>query len=147
MSVSISGDLIAIGAQYHGNGGAVYVYQRDDNGTPADASDDNWQTQRSKLIGSSVDGGDLFGLSVAIDGQTVVAGAPYDHDPGPWAGTAYVFSATQACPILADFAAFQACFSGPGGNVAPGCELFDYDSDNDIDLDDYATWFDTLTGP
>lgn len=38
---------------------------------------------------------------------------------------------------LADYAKFQACFSGPGGGVPAGCESTDFDVDADIDLDDF----------
>lgn len=48
-SVAIDGDLIIVGSPFHdANGGeiedagAAYVFRRDDNGTPADPTDDIW---------------------------------------------------------------------------------------------------------
>jgi len=48
-SVAIDGDLIIVGSPFHdANGGeiedagAAYVFRRDDNGTPADRTDDVW---------------------------------------------------------------------------------------------------------
>ncbi len=56
--------------------------------------------------------------------------------------------AVPGCEVdLSDFASFQACFSGDGGGVAPACEGFDEDADNDVDLDDYATFHGMFIGP
>ena len=42
-SVSISADLAVVGAPgLYGDVGAAYVFRREDNGTPADPSDDLW---------------------------------------------------------------------------------------------------------
>lgn len=38
----------------------------------------------------------------------------------------------------ADFAAFETCYSGPGGGVAADCEPVDFTGDGDVDCDDYA---------
>gem|GEM_PF-2096651 len=49
---------------------------------------------------------------------------------------------------LADFGAFQRCFSGEG--VTPGdynCLTFDHDRDGDVDLDDLAGFTAVMTGP
>ena len=48
---------------------------------------------------------------------------------------------------VADFAVFQACFTGEGGTVGPGCECSDVDADGDADLADYAIFGRFLTGP
>ncbi|MCP4251624.1 MAG: hypothetical protein GY778_31690 [bacterium] len=39
---------------------------------------------------------------------------------------------------LADYAAFAPCLTGPDGGVPPGCTVFDFIDDRDIDLADYA---------
>ena len=58
------------------------------------------------------------------------------------------FPAPPPCDVdLTDFAKLQNCFSGVGGGVAPGCGGFDGDADNDVDLDDYATFHATFVGP
>ncbi|UCG17242.1 MAG: SUMF1/EgtB/PvdO family nonheme iron enzyme, partial [Phycisphaerales bacterium] len=39
---------------------------------------------------------------------------------------------------LADYAEFPGCMAGPGGGINTGCEAFDFDMDNDVDLRDFA---------
>jgi hypothetical protein len=69
-SVAISGDTLVIGAPLqNGHMGAAYVFVRV-NGV--------WLSQQ-KLLGSDSQAGDQFGFSVAIDGDTVVVGAPWDE--------------------------------------------------------------------
>jgi hypothetical protein len=73
-SVAIDGDTIAAGAPsppvaQHPDLGAVYVFVRPRSGW-ADATD------TAKLTASDIVSGENFGLSVAISGGTVVAGAP-----------------------------------------------------------------------
>ena len=68
-SVSISGDAIVVGS-YRDNGdiGAAYVYEKPMLG---------WtnMTETAKLTASDGAGSDKLGLSVAIDGDEIVAGA------------------------------------------------------------------------
>ena len=82
-SVAVDGDTAVVGAYQHGSGkGAAYVLAKDSSGA--------W-SQVAKLTasdgGASSDGeaGDIFGWSVAVDGDTVVVGARYDD-------SAYVFT-------------------------------------------------------
>ena len=65
------------------------MYTRDTAGELAS----NW-TQVDKLNATDGAAGDEFGVSVSIDGDTVVIGAHYDSDPdeGSDSGSAYVFS-------------------------------------------------------
>ncbi|MCK6448576.1 MAG: FG-GAP repeat protein [Planctomycetes bacterium] len=63
------------------NEGSAYVFER--TGT-------TW-TQAAKLFASDAATGDMFGLSAALDGDTIVVGVPYRDDLGPDAGAAYVF--------------------------------------------------------
>jgi len=45
--------------------------------------------QEAKLIGGDIDEGDNLGSAVAVDGETVLLGAPGDGEPnGPSAGSA-----------------------------------------------------------
>ena len=86
-SVAIDGDTIVIGAPFEGNAGAVYVYQR---------TGDSW-TQTAKLTASDRAGGDYFGYSVAIDGDTIVAGAPRSNvGSNSIHGSIYTFARTGA---------------------------------------------------
>ncbi|HUI44086.1 MAG TPA: FG-GAP repeat protein [Terriglobia bacterium] len=70
-SVSVSGNVIAVGA-YGNTGfkGAVYVYVEPQTGGWKNA------TQSAKLTASNANGYDFLGYSVAISGNTIVAGAP-----------------------------------------------------------------------
>jgi len=86
--VALSGDTAAVGAANDDVGantdqGSAYVFAR--SGTA-------WG-QQAKLTAADGAAGDDFGWSVAISGDTVVAGAPYD-DVGAHAdqGSAYVFT-------------------------------------------------------
>lgn len=83
--VSISGDNLVVGAPNFSDGGlgrgTVYVYERQ-GGT--------W-TFADKLLPSELAPGDRLGTSVAVDGDTLVAGAPFDGLLGPKAGAAYVY--------------------------------------------------------
>jgi hypothetical protein len=87
-SVSISGDTAAIGAPKDdinnlNDRGSIYVYVR---------SGATW-TQQAKLLAADGAAADALGHSVAIDGNTIVAGA-YLHDlpSNPNQGAAYVFT-------------------------------------------------------
>lgn len=79
-----------------GNQGAVYVFVE---------SDDTWQ-QQAYLKPSNTDPVDLFGSSVAIDGDTLVVGAPFEDSAASIdgdqadnsamnSGAAYVFTRTS----------------------------------------------------
>ena len=84
-SVAIDGDTVVIGVP--GNNtvpatpGSVYIFRTDDGGATF--------AQVTKLTAVAAHG--QFGIAVAIDGDTVVVGSPYD-DPG---GSAYVFGTTD----------------------------------------------------
>jgi hypothetical protein len=87
-SVAVDGDTLVVGAPSDdGAKGAVYVYQR---------SADTW-INTAKLTASDGAANDLLGVSVAIDGDTIVAGALLD-DVGANAnqGSAYTFARTGA---------------------------------------------------
>jgi len=86
-SVAVSGDTAVVGAYSDTIGantdqGSAYVFVR--SGT-------TW-SQQAKLIATDGNGGDFFGHSVAVDGDTAVVGAILD-DVGANAdqGSAYVF--------------------------------------------------------
>ena len=97
-SVAISGNSIAVGAEGDDTpptkAGTVYVFSKNSVGT---------YVQQPKLFLGGGGNGDLLGHSVALEANTLVAGAPY-HTPnmGETArGAAYVFEfngATWASP-------------------------------------------------
>ena len=69
-NVAVSGDTAVVGAVGAGGGiaDAVYVFERDQGGL------DNWGEVK-KLTASDAETGDLFGVSVAVSGDTAVVGA------------------------------------------------------------------------
>jgi uncharacterized protein (DUF2345 family) len=82
-SVAISGDTIVAGTPYHnGDRGAVYVFVKPASGWA------NATTQTAFLTASDSAAGDFLGYSVAVSGDTIVAGAPRRHSN---AGAGYVF--------------------------------------------------------
>jgi hypothetical protein len=96
-SVAVSGDTVVVGATGESGlayeAGAAYVFVR--SGT-------SW-SQQAYLKASNPDFEDLFGFSVAVSGDTVVVGAPYEDssatgvngnesdNSAPDSGAAYVF--------------------------------------------------------
>lgn len=83
-SVAVSGDTVAVGSYADDAAGAAsgsaYVYTR---------SVGVW-TEQQKLVASDGMDGDLFGWSIAVDGDTIAVGSRQDDD-GSEAGSAYVF--------------------------------------------------------
>ncbi len=84
-SVAIDGDFAVAGAPFDddagSSSGSAYIFKFD--GT-------NWN-QQAKLVAADAAAGDNFGRFVAIDGDRVVVGAPFDDDAGTNSGSAYVF--------------------------------------------------------
>ena len=80
-SVAVDGDTVVVGASEDDGSGSAYVFTK--------ATDSVWTdaTQTAKLTASDGDDFDEFGKSVAVDGDTVVAGAPNNDGYG----SAYVF--------------------------------------------------------
>jgi hypothetical protein len=87
-SIAIAGDTVVAGAPFDSGGahqGSAYVFVKPAAG---------WanMTQTAKLTASDGWGSDHLGASVAVSGNTVVAGAPNDGDLDNRAlGSAYVF--------------------------------------------------------
>lgn len=79
-SVSISGDTIVVGAPSQNTEGAAYVFVRDGSVWP----------QQQKLLADDGGFSIQFGSAVAIDGDTVIGGAPADLPQA--AGSAFAFS-------------------------------------------------------
>ncbi|MCH2162470.1 MAG: FG-GAP repeat protein, partial [Phycisphaerales bacterium] len=85
-SVSISGDLVVVGAYLDSpkgeNSGSAYIFERDGNGA---------FSQVEKLVPNDGASDDFFGSSVFISGETVVVGMTGDSDNGANSGSAYIF--------------------------------------------------------
>jgi hypothetical protein len=91
-SVAIDGDTIVAGAFFDDVGanadqGSVYTFAR----TGAAA-----RTETARLTASDGAPSDFLGRSVAIDGDTIVAGAPFDDVANANEGSAYTFARTGA---------------------------------------------------
>ena len=86
-AVAFTGAHLVIGAPADrtGRAGAVHVYARGPGG---------W-TFEQKLAAEDGSAGNAFGAMVVADGDTVIVGAPFDHQRGGFAGAAYVFAREQ----------------------------------------------------
>ncbi len=78
ISVATDGDTIVVGAEHEDSDGAVYVFTKPASGSWASATD----LTESALFNAATDddddptdGPDYFGVSVAVDGDTIVVGA------------------------------------------------------------------------
>ena len=83
VAVAVDGDTAVIGARLDDDNGfdsgSAYVFTRDGIGV--------W-TEQQKLTASDGAAYDLFGMRVAVDGDTVVIGAEADDDDGFDSGSA-----------------------------------------------------------
>ena len=85
ISVTIGDGVVAVGAYHHdeigADAGGVYLYDYDGS---------TWSNE-TKVLATDGTEGDAFGLDVALDGATLVVGAPYDDDDAAMnAGSVYV---------------------------------------------------------
>lgn len=91
-SVAIAGGVAVVGAPSHnlslGNEGAVFVFHQN----PLDSA--MWSFVK-KITAATPAAGDNFGYSVALDGETLLAGATGDDESEPNAGAAYSFYRNQ----------------------------------------------------
>ena len=89
ISVAVDGDTVVVGAFYEGDNvadyGSAYVFTKPSGG---------WYdaTETAKLTAYDGADDDRFGISVAVDGDTVVVGASEDDDNDEDFGSAYVFT-------------------------------------------------------
>ena len=89
-SVAISGNTIVVGSIYHNDpgmykNGSAYVFVKPDSG---------WtdMTETAKLTASDTQNMDEFGRDVAIDGDTIIVGVPFDDvDANADQGSVYVY--------------------------------------------------------
>ncbi|MGQ9793443.1 MAG: FG-GAP repeat protein [Anaerolineae bacterium] len=85
-AVTVDGDIIAVGAPWANEGsqsntGSVYVFYR---------SGGQW-SQVEKVAAFNLQAYDEFGISLALDGDTLIVGAHQRGSTSPGPGTAYVF--------------------------------------------------------
>ena len=110
----------------------------------------------AKLVASDAAGGDVFGLSVAIDGDTIVVGSRGDDDAGTSSGSAYVFRTddggatyVEVAKLTASDAAsmdfFGASVAIDGGTIVVGATKDDdggTDSGSAYVFEDESGWWD-----
>lgn len=123
-AVDVDGDRAVIGSRFDddvaSNAGAVYVYLRN--------PDTHQWSQEDKLLMTGGEAGDNFGTSVAIDGDTIVVGAPQDDiNEVAFKGSAHVFT------------------RGPGG-WDNGLELLPGDEDENLRYENYGISVDIDNG-
>ena len=80
-SVSISGDRVLVGADGANNIGAAYIFKQEGS---------VW-SQEAILLPDYAATGDQVGISVSIDGNYAIVGAPGDDDMGNRSGSACIF--------------------------------------------------------
>lgn len=119
-AVAVSGDTVVAGAVEAGGAphgpGKAHVYERDAERRDA------W-TEVQVLVPPGGDIGDLFGYSVAIDGDTLVVGAISDDDFGSYSGAVYLYERDSGDPhnwlLTKKITASDAASGGTfGGNLA-----------------------------
>ena len=113
-SVAIQGETIVLGASREDGGrGSVYVFQR---------FGDSW-TNTAKLAASDGAPGDGLGSSVAIDGDTIVAGAPGEAiGANRGQGSIYTFAATGPA-VRSETAKLTAADGGAGDNLGTSVSI------------------------
>ena len=91
-SVAVNGATVVVGATQDADMGSkpglAYVFTKPGAGWAT-------ATETAKLTASDAAADDEFGISVAIDGDTVVVGAHKDDDNGSDSGSAYVFDVSD----------------------------------------------------
>src|SRR5207248_9731519 len=93
LAVSVSGKRVVVGAPFDDTGapaaGRVYVYDLS-SATP----ESPLQTLNNPAPGTN----DYFGYCVAISGDWLIVGAPYDDDGTVYGGSAYVYNLASGVP-------------------------------------------------
>lgn len=112
-AVAVFGNTVLVGASLEDaagiSAGAVYAFVGNLAG--------EW-VQQGKLLAADTAGGDLFGGSVALEGNVAIVGASGNDDDGSGSGSAYVFERNpsnlwlQQTKLLASDAAASALFGG-----------------------------------
>ncbi|MGB0370299.1 MAG: hypothetical protein ACPGN3_03050 [Opitutales bacterium] len=109
-SLSIDGDIVAVGAPYENGRGRVYVYIRSGNSWYRDA----------ELTPNDAEQNDQFGWSVSVYGESILVGANGGDSRGTKRGKAYIFTRTNGIwtqeAVLT--AGDEAEYKGFGGSVS-----------------------------
>ena len=122
VSVSISGDRVAVGAWTEDAGstdtGAVYVFEREEGIGPLP----EW-TQVARLVAPDRDEDDAFGYAVAIDDDVVIGGAILDDHGADNSGSFYAFRTAPIDPILEVEGSCPGSITLTAHGLTPGHEI------------------------
>ena len=131
-SVAIAGDIVAVAAAYddadYNNQGSVYIYDRSHGGT------DNWGEVK-RITASNAGEYHLFGLSVAIEGDLLLAGKNdgsaylFDRNFGGADNWAQIKELSGSDTVQYDFFGRSVAISGD--TIAVGALWDDIDSNRD----------------
>ncbi|MFQ5415010.1 MAG: M12 family metallo-peptidase, partial [Phycisphaerae bacterium] len=139
-AVAVSGDAAVVSSPLDGfAAGAAYVY-RIDGGSA---------TQEAKLTAPSPVPGDVFGTSVGIRGDVIVAGAPGDFVAGPQSGSAFVYRLIDGWSVETQLTASDAAtgdFFGNGVAIGDGLIVVGAPGDNGLRGSAYVFRFDVRVG-
>ncbi len=142
-SVSVSGDVVLVGARRDAdagpNAGSAYVFRYDGS---------DW-VEEAKLAPADLSANEHYGLAVDVSGDTALVGAPRDDDNGALSGSAYVYRFNGAqwieeakllpttggpreyfgysVSISGDMAVVGAHFDGGNGPQSGAAYVFGYD--------------------
>jgi len=117
------GDQFGAAVAIHGDIAVIGAVNDDDNGLDAGAAylfDVNTGQQLAKLLALDGEADDRLGISVAIDGETVVLGASGDKDNGSYSGSAYMFDVNTGQEVAKLLASDGEADSHFGSSVAVG---------------------------
>jgi len=117
--------------------GTVYVFTR---------SDMAW-SEIGTLEPRRCDGSRVAVGPMVTNGVSALIVAHEVADVPDTSGSVRVYTLSEACRSVLDYAAFQRCFSGDGGGILGGCGPFDTEPDGDIDLNDLVQFLRTFRGP
>ena len=98
ISVATDGNTIVVGADHEDGQGAVYFFTKPDGGTwdsDVDLTETAMFAAATDDDGENGDGDDEFGHSVAVDGDTIVVGAPGENYAGVYTKVSDVWSAKK----------------------------------------------------
>jgi len=118
-AVAIDGDFIVVGAPQAdpglSNAGALYVFHRS-------SSDGNNWSQVARLVAPGAGAGDALGSALAIQGFTILSGAPFATTPaGFHSGKVHVFNLLDSGPANWGFSqTLGATGTAPSGSSGDG---------------------------
>ncbi|MCH7596309.1 MAG: hypothetical protein IID35_07090, partial [Planctomycetes bacterium] len=104
--VDIDGDVIVVGAPRwdfvtcgYDRPGSVYLFRRDDQGTPNDPADDTWP-EEAILTVADPRISEFFGMSVAVSGDVIVAGGQCGNtvEVFQWSGKKWLHEDSLVAP-------------------------------------------------